>query len=102
MITIEMYTSHYDKKSNRRPKNKKKNREKNCTHINIYIYNHAETGGQISGNHSQNANQGGQIAKQGGQNANQDGVVVKECGRKNKHSKVKKLSFEDKMNNKHF
>jgi hypothetical protein len=102
VIKIETYDSRYNKKSNC---NQKKKREKNCTHINIYIYNHAETGGQISGNHSQNANQGGQIAKQGGQNANQDGVIVKECGRKNKNAKVnkvKKLSFEDKMKKKQF
>ncbi|OHY73411.1 hypothetical protein [Priestia aryabhattai] len=102
MIKIEIYNSRYNKESNCNQKNKKKKREKNCTHINIYIYNHAETGGQISGNHSQNANQGGQIAKQGGQNANQDGVVVKECRRKNKNAKVKKLSFEDKMKKKQF
>ncbi|MED3979629.1 hypothetical protein [Priestia megaterium] len=99
---MEMHNSPHNKKSNSSLKNKKKKREKSCTHINIYIYNHAETGGQISGNHSQNANQGGQIAKQGGQNANQDGVIVRECGRKNKNAKVKKLSFEDKMEKKQF
>ncbi|MGG0369509.1 hypothetical protein [Priestia endophytica] len=61
----------------------------NCITINI-IYNHAETGGQISGDGGQNANQGGQIAKKGGQNANQDGVVVKKHDKKNKNAKVKK------------
>ncbi|MEH6868215.1 hypothetical protein [Priestia megaterium] len=70
-------------------------REKTC--ININIYNHAETGGQISGNGGQNANQGGQIAQTGGQNANQDGVVVRKCGKKNKDKKVKKINFEDNM-----
>ncbi|WP_243495875.1 hypothetical protein [Priestia aryabhattai] len=96
MIEIERNNSHYNKKSNCSSKNKKKKREKrekNCTYISIYIYNHAETGGQISGNHSQNANQGGQVAKHGGQNANQDGVIVKECGRRNKNAKVKKVQF---------
>ena len=100
MITIKKYDCHYNKESNYEQKNKKKKREKDCTHINIYIYNHAETGGQISGNGSQNANQGGQIAKEGGQNANQDGVVIKECGKKNKNTKVKKFNLEDKMKEK--
>lgn len=68
---------------------KQNNKNCNCITINI-IYNHAETGGQISGNGGQNANQGGQIAKKGGQNANQDGVVVKKNGKKNKDAKVKK------------
>ncbi|MEK1833420.1 hypothetical protein AAAC51_44515 [Priestia megaterium] len=68
-------------------KKQKAAREKICIHINIY--NHAETGGQISGN-------GGQIAQTGGQNANQDGIVIKECG-KNKNNKVKKFYFEDEM-----
>ncbi|MDF2053259.1 hypothetical protein [Priestia megaterium] len=95
MITIEKYDCHYNKKSNSQQKDKKQKREKVCIHINIY--NHAETGGQISGNGGQNANQGGQIAQTGGQNANQDGVVVKKCGKKNKETKVKKINFEDDM-----
>ncbi|MCM3541174.1 hypothetical protein [Priestia endophytica] len=66
-----------------------KHNDKNCITINI-IFNHAETGGQISSNGGQNANQGGQIAKKGGQNANQDGVVVKKHDKKNKDAKVKK------------
>jgi len=61
--------------------------------MNINIYNHAETGGQISGNGGQNANQGGQIAQTGGQN----GVVIRKCGKKNKDNKVKKINFEDDM-----
>lgn len=88
MIQIKRYTSHHNKKANCSLKNKKKQKEKNCTYISIYIYNHAETGGQISGNHSQNANQ--------------DGVIIKECGIKNKSAKVKKVNFEDKMKNKQF
>ncbi|NGY80812.1 hypothetical protein F6Y02_43580 [Bacillus megaterium] len=91
MIEIERNNSHYNK--NLIAAQKQKEKRKNCTYISIYIYNHAETGGQISGNHSQNANQGGQVAKHGGQNANQDGVIVKECGRRNKNAKVKKVQF---------
>jgi len=102
VIQIKRYTSHHNKKANCSLKNKKKQKEKNCTYISIYIYNHAETGGQISGNHSQNANQGSQIANRSGQNANQDGVIIKECGIKNKSAKVKKVNFEDKMKNKQF
>lgn len=81
MITIKKYNCHYNKESKSQQKNKKQKREKICIHINIY--NHAETGGQISGN--------------GGQNANQDGVVVRKCGKKNKDTKVKKINFEDDM-----
>jgi hypothetical protein len=75
------YEDKYDRKHN--------DKNSNCITINI-IYNHAETGGQISGNGGQNANQGGQIAKKGGQNANQDGVVVKKHDPQNKDAKVKK------------
>lgn len=75
------YKDKYDRKHN--------DKKCNCITINI-IYNHAETGGQISGDGGQNANQGGQIAKKNGQNANQNGVVVKKNGKKNKDAKVKK------------
>ncbi|RAS85754.1 hypothetical protein [Priestia endophytica] len=72
-------------------KDDRKHNDKNCNCITInFIYNHAETGGQISGKGGQNANQGGQIAKKGGQNANQDSVVVKKHDKKNKNAKVKK------------
>jgi hypothetical protein len=98
VITIKKYDCDYKKESKCQQKNKKQKREKTCIHINIY--NHAETGGQISGNGGQNANQGGQIAQTGGQNANQDGMVIKECGKKNKNTKVKKFNFEDEMKEK--
>lgn len=75
----------YEEKYDRKPNDK----NCNCITINI-IFNHAENGGQISGNGGQNANQGGQIAKKGGQNVNQDSVVVKKQGKKNKDAKVKK------------
>ncbi|WP_140457196.1 hypothetical protein [Priestia megaterium] len=88
MITIKKYDGEYSKQLNNQQKNKKCKKGKIC--ININIYNHAETGGQISGN-------GGQNANQGGQNANQDGVVVRKCGKKNKDKKVKKINFEDNM-----
>lgn len=42
---------------------------------NAGVTQEAETGGQISGKHGENANQGGQIAKKGGKNANQDSEV---------------------------
>ncbi|MDP9726341.1 hypothetical protein ACW5UC_26380 [Priestia aryabhattai] len=95
MITIKKYDGEYSKQLNNQQKNKKCKKRKIC--ININIYNHAETGGQISGNGGQNANQGGQIAQTGGQNANQDGVVIRKCGKKNKDNKVKKINFEDNM-----
>ncbi|MED3872574.1 hypothetical protein ABET11_27580 [Priestia megaterium] len=95
MITIQKYDGEYNKQLNSQQKNNKCKKGKIC--ININIYNHAETGGQISGNGGQNANQGGQIAQTGGQNANQDGVVVRKCGKKNKDNKVKKINFEDDM-----
>ncbi|MGC9934729.1 hypothetical protein [Priestia aryabhattai] len=95
MITIKKYDGEYSKQLNNQQKTKKCKKGKIC--ININIYNHAETGGQISGNGGQNANQGGQIAQTGGQNANQDGVVIRKCGKKNKDNKVKKINFEDNM-----
>ncbi|UMZ35922.1 hypothetical protein [Priestia megaterium] len=95
MITIKEYGGEYSKQLNNQQKNNKCKKGKTC--ININIYNHAETGGQISGNGGQNANQGGQIAQTGGQNANQDGVVVRKYGKKNKDKKVKKINFEDNM-----
>jgi hypothetical protein len=95
VITIKEYDGEYSKQLNNQQKNNKCKKGKIC--ININIYNHAETGGQISGNGGQNANQGGQIAQTGGQNANQDGVVVKKCGKKTKDKKVKKTNFEDDM-----
>jgi hypothetical protein len=95
VITIKEYDGEYSKQLNNQQKNNKCKKGKIC--ININIYNHAETGGQISGNGGQNANQGGQIAQTGGQNANQDGVVVKKCGKKTKDKKVKKINFEDDM-----
>jgi len=95
VITIKKYHGEYSKQLNNQQNNNKCKKGKIC--ININIYNHAETGGQISGNGGQNANQGGQIAQTGGQNANQDGVVVRKCGKKNKDKKVKKVNFEDDM-----
>ena len=95
MISIKKYDGEYNKQLNNQQKNNKCKKGKVC--ININIYNHAETGGQISGNGGQNANQGGQIAQTGGQNANQDGVVVRKCGKKKKDNKVKRINLEDDM-----
>lgn len=88
---VECYCEEQDNPRRYEDKDDRKHNDKNCNCITInIIYNHAETGGQISGHGGQNANQGGQIAKKGGQNANQDGVVVKKHDKKNKNAKVKK------------
>ncbi|MDN4866184.1 hypothetical protein [Priestia megaterium] len=92
MITIKKHYCYYNQKLNHQHKKQKRAN----IFIQINIYNHAETGGQISGNGGQNANQGGQIAKKGGQNANQGGVIIKKYGKKIKGAKVRKNNFRKK------
>ncbi|MEH7517107.1 hypothetical protein V7199_23525 [Priestia megaterium] len=93
MITIKKYYRYYNKKLN----DKHKKQKRANIFIQINIYNHAETGGQISGNGGQNANQGGQIAKKGGQNANQGGVIIRKYGKK---TKVRSNNFRKKTKGK--
>jgi hypothetical protein len=96
VITIKKYYRYYNKKLN----NQHKKQKRANIFIQINIYNHAETGGQISGNGGQNANQGGQIAKKGGQNANQGGVIIRKYGEKTKGTKVRKNNFKKKTKGK--
>ncbi|MFE4030289.1 hypothetical protein ACFX4N_29585 [Priestia sp. YIM B13551] len=96
MITIKKHYCYYNQKLNHQHKKQKRAN----IFIQINIYNHAETGGQISGNGGQNANQGGQIAKKGGQNANQGGVIIKKYGKKTKGTKVRKNNFRKKTKGK--
>ena len=96
MITIKKHYCYYNQKLNHQHKKQKRAN----IFIQINIYNHAETGGQISGNGGQNANQGGQIAKKGGQNANQGGVIIKKYGKKIKGAKVRKNNFRKKTKGK--
>ncbi|KRF47244.1 hypothetical protein ASG98_16995 [Bacillus sp. Soil531] len=96
MITIKKHYCYYNQKL----KHQHKKQKRANIFIQINIYNHAETGGQISGNGGQNANQGGQIAKKGGQNANQGGVIIKKYGKKTKGTKVRKNNFRKKTKGK--
>ncbi|CAH0314128.1 hypothetical protein [Priestia megaterium] len=93
MITIKKYYRYYNKKLNNQPKKQKRAN----IFIQINIYNHAENGGQISGNGGQNANQGGQIAKKGGQNANQGGLIIKKY---RKETKVRRNNLRKKSKGK--
>ena len=96
MIIIKKHYCYYNQKLN----NQHKKQKRANVFIQINIYNHAENGGQISGNGGQNANQGGQIAKKGGQNANQDGVIIRKYGKKTKGTKVRKNNFRKKTKGK--